>query len=404
MRSLSEIASAFPALAQRPHGQRLAFLDSAASAQKPQCVIDAQTHALTGPYANIHRGLYHNSATTTAAFEAARETVATFLGAKPHEIIWTRNSTEALNLVAQTWGRQNLKAGDAVVLTAIEHHANIVPWQLLQAQLGFEIRVVPVRNDGTLEVGAFPEILRGAKLLAISQMSNVTGYKPPLDEIIPQAKAAGAVVVVDGSQGAVHTPQNMAELGADFYALTAHKLYGPTGLGVLWGKAEVLAMLPPYQGGGDMIDEVYLPLGTTFAPPPARFEAGTPPIAEVIAFAEAVRFVEAIGWEAIMAHEHAMAELLSATLEALPFVEVHGPRATGIASFTLKNTHPADVAMLLDEQGVAVRSGHHCAMPLLRGQGLLPHGTLRASLGLYTGPEDIAQLGTALEKAKKMLG
>jgi cysteine desulfurase/selenocysteine lyase len=401
---MQTVREQFPALAAKPHGQRLAFLDSAASAQKPDCVINALTQALSGPYANIHRGLYWNSATTTAAFEESREVLARFIGAHPAEIVWTRNSTESLNLIAQTWGRQNLRKGDVIVLTELEHHANIVPWQLLQAEKGFEIRVLPVNADGSLNLDTLPDLLRGAKLLTITQMSNVTGYKPPLEILIPAAKAAGAVVVVDGSQGAVHAPQNMATLGADFYVLTGHKLYGPNGVGALWARAELLAAMPPYQGGGDMIDEVHLPTGTTFAAPPARFEAGTPAIAEVIAFAEALKFMESIGWQTIQSHEHTLATALSDMLEGLPFIQCHSPRGTGIASLTMQGCHSADVAMILDEQGVAVRSGHHCAMPLLRRQNLLQTGTFRASLGLYTCMEDITQLEGALKKAKAMLG
>lgn len=396
-----DIATQFPALAQQPHGQRLAFLDSAASAQKPVAVVQKLADALTGPYANIHRGLYFNSAETTAAFESARTQIATFLGANPQGLIFTRNATEAVNLVAQTWGRANLTVKDSIVLTALEHHANIVPWQLLQAEIGFTIRVIPVQTNGTLDLTHFAETIRGAKLLAISQMSNVTGVRPALDKLIPQAKAAGLTVLVDGAQGAVHGPQNLNELGADFYTLTAHKLYGPTGIGALWGKPEILATLPPYQGGGDMIEQVTLPTGTTFAAPPARFEAGTPAIAEAIAFAAATQFIQSLGWGAIQAHEHTLATQLSAALAALPFIQTYGPANTGIVAFNIKKCHASDVATLLDQQGVAVRSGHHCAMPLMQAFGI--SACCRASLAAYNSEADITQLISALHKAHQML-
>lgn len=402
-KSIDEIRAQFPALSSRPHGQRFAFLDSAASAQKLQIVLDALVSALGSSYANIHRGLYLNSSETTALYESTRRHAARFFGAKEQEIIWTRNSTEAINLVAQTWGRQNLTQNDTIILTAIEHHANIVPWQLLQKQIGFTIRVIPAFSDGSLDLTFFDTLLEGAKLIAITQKSNVTGFQPDLDMIIKKSKNNGLTVLVDGSQGAVHGPQNMALLDADFYALTAHKLYGPTGLGMLWGRSEVLDKMEPYQGGGDMITSVSLPYGTTFSDIPSRFEAGTPAIAEVIAFDSVFSFIESVGWDFIISHEHTMASALSEMLGNLPFVRMHAPDKTGIASFTVQNCHPSDIAMILDEQGVAVRSGHHCAMPLMRTQNLLETGTLRASIGLYTNLADIHQLGDALTRAHRIL-
>lgn len=392
----------FPALNERPHGQRLAFLDSAASAQKPQSVLDALHHTYAGPYANIHRGLYFNSAASTAAFETARTQLASFLGADAQGLIFTRNATEAVNLVAQTWGATHLSASSVVVISELEHHANIVPWQLLQARLGFTIRVWPVEPDGTLSLATLPALLNGAQLLAITQTSNVNGYAPPLATIIPMATAAGCTVLVDGSQGAVHAPQNLSALGADFYVGTGHKLYGPTGIGWLWGRPAMLNTLPPYQGGGDMIDTVRLPLGTTFAQAPARFEAGTPAIAEAIGLGAATQFMQSLGWPAIQAHEAALAQQLSTALAQLPFISTHGPPNTGIVPFSVAGCHPSDVAMLLDQQGVAVRSGHHCAMPLMAALGL-PHGCLRASVGLYNTLEDVTQLVTALHTTHRML-
>ena len=398
---MNTFASHFPALSHRVNGNRLAFLDSAASAQKPQVVIDSLTATLSGPYANIHRGLYYNSAETTAAFEAARLTIAEFFGADPTGLIFTRNATESVNLVAQTWGRKYLKPTDVVVLTEIEHHANLVPWQILQSEIGFSIRVIPLTDLQNPSKEALTRHLSGAKFLAITQMSNVTGFRPNLATILPLAKSLGLTTFVDGAQGSVHSPQNLNTLGADFYVATGHKLYGPTGIGLLWGKPELLAPLPPYQGGGDMIDTVTLPTGTTFAPPPARFEAGTPAIAEAIALATALTFMRTIGWDAIQAHEHHLAQLLTQALTALPFLDLYSPENTGIAAFNIKGAHPADVATLLDQQGVAVRSGHHCAMPYMQCLGTT--GTLRASLALYSTEDDIAQLAAALHKAHKML-
>ncbi len=398
-----DVTGDFPALALRVHGQRLAFLDSGASAMKPQVVLDALQGVLAGPYANIHRGLYHNSATTTAAFEAARATVARFMNAPDNEIVFTRNATEAVNLVAQTWGRANLQAGDAVVLSALEHHANIVPWQLLAAEKGFEIRVLPLRGSGLDAADLQPLLADGkVKLLALTAKSNVLGTAPVLADFIAPARAAGALVLVDASQLVVHAPVDVRALGADFVVWTGHKLYGPNGIGVLWGRYGVLAAMPPYQGGGDMIENVSW-RGTTYAAPPARFEAGTPAIAEAIALAAACDYVSGLGWNRIIAHEKAMAALLDDVMR-LPFIESHSPAGTGIAAFNIKGAHPADVATLLDQAGVAVRSGNHCAMPLMADLGLAERGCVRASLGVYTQPEDIVQLASALHKAHKLLG
>lgn len=397
---MEKVAARFPALGRKVYGQRLAYLDSAASAQKPQSVVDAMTGVLGGAYANIHRGLYYNSAETTAAFEAARERMARFMNADPRGLVVVRNATEGVNLVAQTWGRRNLTAKDVVVLTEVEHHANIVPWQLLQAEIGFEIRVIPLEAllDGAREVAPY---LTGAKLLAITQMSNVSGLRPDLAGIVPLAKAVGCVVLVDGSQGIVHGRQDVGALGADFYVMTGHKLYGPTGVGLLWGKPELLEQMPPYQGGGDMIDTVLLPTGTTFAGIPARFEAGTPAIAELIGLAAAADFVEELGWDVIEAQERTLAARLTQMMLGLGFAEIYSPDNTGIVAFNVAGAHPADVATLLDQQGVAVRSGHHCAMPYMKALGI--EGCLRASLGVYSTEADIAQLEAALHKAYGML-
>lgn len=396
-----DATSHFPALTVQPYGKRLAFLDSAASAHKPTAVINALTEALSGPYANIHRGLYHNSAETTAAFENARQTLATFFGARAEELVFTRNSTEAINLVVQSWGRKNLNAGDTVVLTEIEHHANIVPWQLLQKEIGFTIKVLPLAlliNPSPIDLYPYFE---DAKLLAITAMSNVTGMRPNLPVLLHTARTEGLTTLVDASQSVVHGPVNFPMLGADFVVCTAHKLYGPNGIGLLWAQPKTLDAMPPYQGGGDMIETVTLPTGTTFAKGNAKFEAGTPAIAEAIAFGAAADFISHLGWDAITTHEKALAEELSQTLSDLPFIKVYSPAHTGIAAFNIEGAHASDVATLLDQQGVAVRSGHHCAMPYMKVLGI--EGCLRASLALYSSSRDIAQLAEALHKAAKIL-
>ncbi len=405
----AQFPSLNPASNPQPHGVRLAFLDSAASALKPQAVIDAHSRVLSGPYANIHRGLYHNSATTTAAYEAARAQVAFFLGLPvggENSLVFTRNTTEAINLVAHSFAKPRLKPGGAIVLTELEHHANIVPWQMVAAATGAVIRVIPLAADRhSLDLSNAEALLRGATVLALTHMSNVLGVRPPLTHLVPLAKRLGVAVLLDGSQAAVHGPINLTELaklGVDFWCMTGHKLYGPTGVGLLWGRPELLATMPPYQGGGDMIEQVKLPTGTTFAAPPARFEAGTPAIAEAIALGAAAGWVQQHGWAAIQAHEQAMAVQLSAALADLGFIEVYSPPHTGIAAFNVRGAHPADVATLLDQQGVAVRSGHHCAMPLMSALGL-PQGCLRASIGIYTTAADLTQLAQALIKAQRLL-
>ena len=397
---MDRIVARFPALGHEIYGKRLAYMDSAASAQKPQSVLDAMMGVLAGPYANIHRGLYYNSAETTSAFEAARERMARFLNADPRGLVAVRNATEGVNLVAQTWGRHNLTAKDVVVVSELEHHANLVPWQLLQGDIGFEIRVIPLEAllDGAAAVAPY---LTGAKLLALTQMSNVSGLRPDLAGIIPLAKAAGCTVLVDGAQGVVHHKQDLSTLGADFYVMTGHKLYGPNGIGLLWGWPDLLETMPPYQGGGDMIESVVLPTGTTFAGVPARFEAGTPAIAELVGLAAAADFMEELGWDAVEAHEAELAAKLTEMMKDLGFAEIYSPDNTGIVAFNVVGAHAADVATLLDQQGVAVRSGHHCAMPYMTALGI--EGCLRASLGVYSCEEDIVQLDAALKKAFEML-
>ena len=386
-----------------PASHRLAFLDSAASAQKPETVLEAMAAALEGPYANIHRGLYHNSAEMTTRFEDARKVISGFLGAPINGTIFTRNSTEGINLVAQTWGRANLKKGDAVLLTQLEHHANIVPWQLLQAEKGFEIGVADITDDGALDMVSIKKHFADGKvkLAAFTAMSNVLGVKPDVAVLTQLAHAAGAKVLLDATQAVVHGPFNFTATGADFAVCTGHKLYGPTGIGVLIGKPELLATMPPYQGGGDMIETVSFK-GTTYAPPPARFEAGTPAFIEAMGLAASIQYMQKIGWKDIQKHESSMAAYLDAALDdAMVLRYGMAGRGNGIAAFNLPKCHPADVATLLNQHNVAVRSGHHCAMPLMAKLNI--DGCLRASIGLYTVKDDIDQLVAGLHKAAKLL-
>ncbi|MCP5405238.1 MAG: cysteine desulfurase [Pseudomonadaceae bacterium] len=382
---------------------RLAFLDNAASAHKPEAVLEAIANALEGPYANIHRGLYRNSAEMTRRYEEARQVVAEFLGAPVGGIVFTRNATEAVNLVAASWGRANLKAGDAVLLSELEHHANIVPWQLLRDAVGIEIRVAGIDEHGALDMADVEAHLADGNvgLVALTQMSNVLGVQPDVAKVVKLAHLAGAKVLVDGSQGAVHGPQNMKQLGADFYVCTGHKLYGPTGIGVLASTPELLNAMPPYQGGGDMIESVTWDK-TTYAPAPARFEAGTPAFVEAMGLAAAIQYVQGLGWKDIQKHESEMATYLDNALDAAMVLRYGmAGRGHGIAAFNVPKCHPHDVATVLDQHNVAVRSGHHCAMPLMAKLGI--DGCLRASIGLYTVKEDIDQLVEGLHKAAKLL-
>lgn len=405
-RITSRWRSDFPALSTPMNGKRLAFLDSGASAQKPYSVLNALQNAYCAHYANIHRGLYEFSQRQTADFEAAREKVAQFIGAGDvRSIIFTRNSTEAINLVAQSWGRQYLQAGDEVILTVMEHHANLVPWHILKTQIGIEIKYIPLRENGELDLEVLPQMLSArTKLLAMTHVSNVLGTVNPVREVIAQVKHSHphVKILIDGSQAVVHSQVNMREIGADFYAFTGHKLYGPTGIGVLYAPYEILDSMPPWQGGGDMIDRVRLD-GVSFAPPPARFEAGTPAIAEAIALGAAIEYINSIGYGDIAAHEHALRDELTQKLEQIEGVKIYGtqPDKAAIVSFTMDGCPAADVAMILDQNGVAVRVGHHCCQPLMQCLGV--EHTIRASIGLYNDSDDIDQLIAGLIKAQKLL-
>jgi cysteine desulfurase/selenocysteine lyase len=393
----------FPILAQTIRGKPLVFLDSAASAQKPRAVIDAMRLAMETQYANVHRGLHWMSERTTEAYEAARDAVAALMNARDrHEVVITRNVTESLNLVAHSYGRGVLRPGDAVLISAMEHHSNIVPWQMLRDDRGIELRIAPITDAGELDMDAFEQRLADGKvkLVSITHMSNVLGTVTPAEQIVRVAHAHGARVLFDGAQAVVHRPIDVQALDCDFYAWTGHKLYGPTGIGILWGRRELLEQMPPFLGGGDMISSVSY-AESTWAAVPHKFEAGTPPILEGIGLKAAIDYVQAIGYDAIAAHERSLVDHALARLAELDGVHVLGRAQDrgGVVSFVLDKAHAHDVATLLDRQGVAVRAGHHCAEPLMHRFGL--ESTARASFGLYTTHDEIDVLADALTRVRE---
>ena len=390
----------FPILSREVYGKPLVFLDNAASAQKPRQVIDAVSNVYETSYSNVHRGLHFLSNAATDAYEAARGKVARFLNAGEDEIVFTKGSTEAINLVATGFVRPRVTAGDEIVITEMEHHANIVPWHMLREELGVVIRWVPVGDDGSFSIDDFEAALsEKTKFVAITHMSNVTGTVVPIAEVVERAHARDIPVLVDGSQGAVHLNVDVKALGADFYCFTGHKLYGPSGVGVLYGMADRLAETRPYQGGGEMIAEVTKD-GVTYADPPGRFEAGTPPIAQAIGLGAAIDYVESIGRAAIHAHEERVGRYAAERLRKLNSVRVIGD-AVGkgaIFSIAMEGVHAHDVSMVIDRSGVAVRAGTHCAMPLHGRFG--ETSTCRASFGMYNTTDEADALVEALEKAR----
>jgi cysteine desulfurase/selenocysteine lyase len=379
------------------------YLDTAATAQKPQTVIDATVRAMGADYATVHRGVYARSAEMTLAFEEARRRIARFIGGQEHELVFTRGATEAINLVAHAWGGSHLKAGDRVLLSTLEHHANIIPWQLLRDRIGIEIDVCPLTPDGLIDLAAAERLLTPAhRLVALAHISNVLGSMLHVEQAAALAHSVGARILIDGCQAVPRLPVDVAALGADFYVFSAHKLYGPTGIGGLWARGEILESMPPWHGGGAMIDRVTFER-TTYAPPPARFEAGTPAIVEAIGFAAALDYVEGIGIEAICAHEMALTAQAREELGRISSVRVFGPdQSAGIVSFALEGVHPHDLGTILDEEGVAIRAGHHCAQPLLDWLGA--PATARASFGVYSDESDIAALLRGIERTKRIFG
>jgi len=404
---LAKIRADFPGLAAKD-GQIWHYLDSGATAQKPQAVIDATVNAMGRDYATVHRGVYARSANMTLAYEAARRTVAGFIGGQEGEIVFTRGATEAINLVAQSWGVEHLKAGDRILISTLEHHSNIVPWQMLRDRTGVEIDVCPLTEDGQIDLDAAEQMLTPAhKLAALAHVSNVLGSVLDVPRAVALAHGVGAKILVDGCQAVPRLPVDVAALGVDFYAFSAHKLYGPTGIGALWAKAEILDTMAPWQGGGSMIDRVTFER-TTWAPAPTRFEAGTPAIVEAIGFAAAVDYVQGIGLSDIHAHEAGLVKTLRGALQAMNDVRLFGPEdSAGIVSFALEGVHPHDLGTILDEaapnyQSVAIRAGHHCAQPLMDHLGV--PATARASFGLYSDESDIAALIAGIERTKRIFG
>lgn len=394
----------FPILSQPQHGKPLVFLDSGASAQKPRAVIDAMTRCMETAYANVHRGAYRLSEVATDAFEAARGAVARFINAPDaREVVFTRNSTEAINLVAHSWGRGVMRPDQAVLISELEHHANIVPWQMLRDERGNPLRVCRVTESGELDMEDLAAKLADGKvgLVALAHMSNVLGTVTPVERVVAMAHAHGAKVLLDGSQAVVHRRVDVAAIGCDFYCFTGHKLYGPTGIGVLWGKLEHLDRMPPFLGGGDMIESVSFEK-STWAKPPARFEAGTPAIIEAVGLHAAIDYVNAIGMTAIEAHERALVDHAMRKLSDVPGLTLlgHAQDRGGVFAFALDNAHPHDLSTLLDRAGICIRAGRHCAEPLHTRFGL-EQGTARASFGLYTTPEEVDYLAGALVKARE---
>ncbi|MCC6913475.1 MAG: cysteine desulfurase [Rhodospirillaceae bacterium] len=401
---VAKVRADFPILSRTVHGKPLVFLDSAASAQKPRQVIDAVTKVYSDEYANVHRGAYYLSETATANYEAAREKVRGFINAKNvSEIVFTKGATEAINLVAATYGRAFIKAGDEVVITAVEHHSNIVPWQLLRDATGCVLRIAPVSPDGSVDLAEFAKVIGPkTKLVAIAHVSNVLGTVLPVREIAGLAHAAGAKIMLDGCQGIVHRHVDVQDLGCDFYVFSGHKLYGPTGIGVLWARAELLDAMPPYQGGGDMIDTVTF-AKTTWAPAPAKFEAGTPPIAQAIGLGAAVDYLNSLDRVAAADHEDALLRYAMTRLAQVPGVRLIGtaPHKAAVQSFVMDGAHPHDLATVLDRHGVCVRAGHHCAQPLMEILGV--SATTRASFGIYNTMEEVDVLVHALIRAQEVL-
>jgi cysteine desulfurase/selenocysteine lyase len=400
--ALADLRADFPGMVT-PAGKPWHYLDTAATAQKPQAVIDAMARALGADYATVHRGVYARSAEMTLAYEAARRKVASFLGGHEDEVVFTRGATEAINLVAQTWGRANLKAGDRILLSQLEHHSNIVPWQMVAGEVGAQIDVCPLTDDHCIDLDAAEAMLTDAhKLVAFCHVSNVVGSVLDAPRAAAMAHKVGAKLLLDGCQSAPHMAVNVAALDCDFYVFSAHKLYGPTGIGALWAKAEILAEMPPYQGGGAMIDRVTFER-TTYAPAPQRFEAGTPAITEAIALAAAVDYVEAIGVERIHAHEAALVARLRRELGAMNDVRLFGPAdSAGIVSFAVGDIHPHDLGTILDESNVAIRAGHHCAQPLMDYLGV--PATARASFGVYSSEADIDALMAGIARTRRIFG
>ncbi|MBL8671147.1 MAG: SufS family cysteine desulfurase [Alphaproteobacteria bacterium] len=400
---VERVRADFPILHRPVHGKRLAYLDSAGSAQKPRAVIDAEVRAYETAYSNVHRGASYLSGVATQAYEDARATVARFVNAREaREVVFTKNATEAINLVAFAWGRKALRPGDEILISEMEHHSNIVPWQLVAEQTGAVVKAVPIDGAGNFLLDEYERLLTPrTKMVAVTHVSNVLGTVVPIADVARLAHKVGAKVLIDGCQGIVHEPVDVQALDVDFYVCSAHKLYGPSAIGALWGRGALLDAMPPFQGGGGMIETVTIER-TTFAPVPARFEAGTPAIAQAPAFAAALDYIGSTGFAAIEAHERALLDYGTALLQDIPGVMIHGQarEKTAVIAFTVGEVHAHDVATIVDKHGVAVRSGHHCTQPLHAKLGVA--ATCRASLGMYSTRADLDQLAAALRNVQEI--
>lgn len=401
---VAAIRAQFPLLSETAHGKPLVYLDNGATTQKPDAVLQALDGYYRHLNSNVHRGAHDLADRATRAFEASRAKVAAFVGAARHEeIIWTRGTTESINLVANSYGRSVLKAGDQIVVSTLEHHANIVPWQMLCEATGAELKVIPIGDDGVLDQDAYRALLNErVRIVSFAHVSNALGTVNPVSQMTADAKAVGATVVIDGAQAVAHFDVDVQALGCDFYAFSSHKMFGPTGMGALWGRHELLEAMPPWQGGGEMIERVSF-AGTTYNAPPFRFEAGTPDISGVIGWGAAIDFMQGLDIDGMRAHEadllqYALAK--AADCEGLRLVG-ESPERAGVMSFLIDDSHPADVGTLLDRQGVAVRTGHHCAQPLMQRLGI--PGTVRASFALYNTRADVDALFVGIEKVKSFL-
>jgi len=402
---VAALRAQFPALQQLVHGKPLVYLDNAATAQKPVAVLDALRRYYEHDNANVHRGVHALSERATEAYEGGRDKVRRFVNAeRSTEIIFTRNATEGINLVARAWGDANVRAGDEILITELEHHSNIVPWQQLAARSGATVRVIPIDDAGALMMDEFDRLLTArTKIVAVSQMSNALGTINPVQEIIVRAKSAGATVLIDGSQAVCHLPVDVRALGADFYVFTGHKLYGPTGIGVLYGRESVLEAMPPFLGGGDMIRSVSFE-GSTWNDLPWKFEAGTPNIAGGVGLGAAIDFVSAVGLEAIAAHEAALLERATAALAAQDGITLVGTarHKASVLSFVMEGIHPHDIGTVADREGVAIRTGHHCAQPVMDRFGI--PATARASFAAYNTFDDVDALAAALQRVRALMG
>ncbi|HDY7861662.1 TPA: cysteine desulfurase CsdA [Vibrio vulnificus] len=403
MFDVQAIRQQFPALAQQVNQNELVYLDSAATTQKPQCVIDAITQYYSSQNANVHRGSHSLTASATSQFEAARDCVAHFIGAQSSkEIIWTRGATEALNLIAQTYARSTLQVGDEILVGEMEHHANIVPWQMVAEQTGANVVKIPMTADCQLDIESFKTLMNErVKIVAVAQTTNVTATRQPIESIIELAHQHGAIVVVDGAQGIVHEPVDMRTLDADFYVFSGHKLYAPAGIGVLYGKLALLEAMPPWHGGGKMVEKVSFEK-TTFSALPGKFEAGTPNVAGAIALAKAIEWYQGFARDEVESHLHQLQSATYRALREMVDIRVIGyQNNASVITFVMDGVHHQDIATLLDQQGIAVRAGHHCAHPLMDALGI--KGTVRVSFAIYNTMEDVEKLISALEKAVDML-